>query len=127
MIVGGVFTFTRNVSVRYTVTVSTRRATSPPSLVIGMRRVDVGRVRVVSCDNTTEAPRLPIPTAPARDFAEIRIVILLRFRPRLAPADDNRAEKYVPRTTIQRRGTFDVLKHTACRKASSESEGRVGR
>src|SRR5262245_60946370 len=82
MIVGGVFTFTRSVSVRYTVTVSTFRATSPPSFVIGMRRVDVGRVRVVSCDNTTEAPRLSIPTAPARDFAEIRIVIvLLRLLP----------------------------------------------
>src|SRR6478672_10749827 len=74
MIVGGVFTFTRSVSVRYTVTVSTRRATSPPSFVIGMRRVDVGRVRVLSCDSTTEAPSVTIATAPARDFAEIRIM-----------------------------------------------------
>src|SRR5678809_1718130 len=50
----------------------------------------------------------------------------LRFRPRLAPADDNRAERYVPRTTIQRRGTADVLKHTMCRRLSLESTGRAG-
>src|SRR5262249_7435310 len=107
----------RSVSVRYTVTVSTRVTSPGASFEIGMRRCE--RVLVVSCA-ANDAPNATSTAAAENVLDLIRNVIDSPFEVVLAcPLDDNRAKSSVvhptPRTTDLVAASTTVLKHTPCR------------